>query len=274
MSTRRRRKPAHHSSPERWLVSYADFITLLFAFFVVMYSAAQVDKRKVGQLATAIQVAFQQLGAFPTTGNPATLNPTEPGLFSNPPPAGAIPASQGNGDLVSLRKDLEQALAQEISRGEVAVRGGPEGLVISLRELGFFDSGSATLKATSQPAFSRMAELLAKNQYNVRIEGHTDNVPIHNSQFSSNWELSTARATELLLLLIEKYGLPPESLSVAGYGEYHPVAGNGTEVGRAANRRVDVVILRKAPPAGTTSQTQTAAPKLPGLSGHSSKVTR
>jgi len=260
MSTRRRKKPAHHANHERWLVSYADFITLLFAFFVVMYSAAQVDKRKVGQLATAIQVAFQQLGAFPTIGNPATPNPTEPGLFSNPPPAGAIPASAGDGDLVSLRQDIEQALAPEISRGEVAVRGGPEGLVVSLRELGFFDSGSANLKAASQPAFNRMAELLAKNQYKLRIEGHTDNVPIHNSQFSSNWELSTARATEMLLLLIEKYRLPPESLSVAGYGEYHPIASNRAEAGRAMNRRVDVVILHKSPPAVVAPQALTIAP--------------
>jgi chemotaxis protein MotB len=260
MSTRRRKKPAHHSSPERWLVSYADFITLLFAFFVVMYSAAQVDKRKVGQLATAIQVAFQQLGAFPTLANPATLNPTEPGLFSNPPPAGAVPAQEGNGDLVSLRKDMEQVLAPEISRGEVAVHGGPDGLVISLRELGFFDSGSASLKAASQAAISRMAELLAKNQYNLRIEGHTDNVPIHNSQFSSNWQLSTTRATEMILLLIERYRLPPASLSAAGYGEYHPIATNRTEAGRAMNRRVDVVILRKSPPAVVAPETQPTAP--------------
>jgi chemotaxis protein MotB len=261
MRTRRRKKTAQHSNHERWLVSYADFITLLFAFFVVMYSAAQVDKRRVGQLATAIQVAFQQLGAFPTTGNPATLNPTEPGLFSNPPPAGAVPASEGNGDLVSLRKDLEQALAQEISRGEVLVHGGPEGLVISLREVGFFDSGSATLKAASQPAISRMAELLAKNHYNLRIEGHTDNVPIHNSQFNSNWELSTARATEMILLLVQKYGLPPEALSVAGYGEYHPLASNDTDAGRAMNRRVDVVILHRSLSAGVTPHAQPPAPK-------------
>jgi chemotaxis protein MotB len=260
MSTRRRKKPAHHSSSERWLVSYADFITLLFAFFVVMYSAAQVDKRKVGQLATAIQVAFQQLGAFPTIGNPSALNPHEPGVFSNPPPAGAVPAQEGNGDLVSLRKDLEQALAQEISRGEVAVHGGPEGLVISLRELGFFDSGSASFKAASQAAISRMAELLAKDQHNLRIEGHTDNVPIHNSQFNSNWELSTARATQMILLLIEKYRLPPGSLSAAGYGEYHPIASNSTEAGRATNRRVDVVILRKSLPTPVAAQTPPATP--------------
>jgi len=255
----RRKKLAQHSSPERWLVSYADFITLLFAFFVVMYSAAQVDKRRVGQLATAIQVAFQQLGPFPTTGNPPRIDPSQPGLFTNPPPAGAVPASVGNGDLVSLRQDIERALAPEILRGEVAVRGGPDDLVISLRELGFFESGSAKLKDASQPAFSRMAKVLAESHFNLRIEGHTDDVPIHNSQYGSNWELSTARATEVILLLIQKYGVPPETLSAAGYGEYHPIADNSTDTGRAMNRRVDVVVLHKPAPDVTAAQTHHAA---------------
>lgn len=245
----RRKKRAHHVNHERWLVSYADFITLLFAFFVVMYSAAQVDKRKVGQLATAIQVAFQQLGPFPTKANPPTLNPEEPGLFSNPPPAGPVPGSEGNSDLGSLRQELERALAAEISRGEVALRGGPEGLVISLREAGFFDSGSAEIKPAALPAFSRMAMLLAERKFAIRIEGNTDDKPIHNSQYRSNWELSTARATEAVRLLIVKYGFPPERLAAAGYAQYHPIASNSSEQGRALNRRVDVIVLRKLPDA-------------------------
>jgi chemotaxis protein MotB len=140
---------------------------------------------------------------------------------------------------------LEQALAPEILRGEVALRTGRDGLVISLREAGFFDSGSAGVKATSEPAFSRMAKVLAEGQYSIRIEGHTDNVRIHNAQYSSNWELSTARATEMIRLLIVKYGITPPRLSASGYGEYHPIASNGTDAGRALNRRVDVVVVGK-----------------------------
>jgi chemotaxis protein MotB len=253
---RRQRAPSH----ERWLVSYADFITLLFAFFVVMYSAAQTDRKKVAQLAAAIRIAFQQYGALPS----ASVIQSQAQLAASPlpqPPIISNPADDR--DLADLRKELEQSLADEISRGEVALRSSPEGLVISLREIGFFDSGSAGIKAASQPAFARMASLLRGRNRPIRIEGYTDNVPIHNSQFNSNWELSTARATEMIRVLITRYDFSPESLSAAGYGEYHPVASNRNEAGRAQNRRVDVVILRKIPgslPAGTSSATQIPTP--------------
>jgi two-component system copper resistance phosphate regulon response regulator CusR len=209
----------------------------------VNYSTAQVDKKKVGQLASAIQVAFQQLGAYPTAGVSNTA-PIEHVMDSVPvAPARALPRSDESHDLTDLREELEQALALEISRGEATVGFGSEGLVISLREAGFFDSGSAGVKAGSQPAFSRMARLLGERQYNIRIEGHTDNVRIHNMQYSSNWELSTARATEMIRLLIVKYSFAPQRLSAGGYSEYHPIASNSTEAGRALNRRVDVVVL-------------------------------
>jgi chemotaxis protein MotB len=259
---RRRKKPVAHASHDRWLVSYADFITLLFAFFVVMYSTAQVDKKKVNRLAAAIQVAFQQLGAYPTADLSGVV-PIEPSVaVIKPGPVLPLPSNQENRDLADLRKELEQALAPEISRGEVEVRAGRDGLVISLREAGFFDSGSAGVKVGSQAAFSRMATLLGERQYNIRIEGHTDNVRIHNTQFTSNWELSTARSTEMIRLLIVKYGFAPELLSAGGYGEFHPIASNNTEAGRALNRRVDVVVVGKheaesgvnSPPASRAKQ--------------------
>lgn len=189
-----------------------------------------------------------------------------------------VPASKGilgaseNGDLSSLRQELEDALAPEIQRNEVAVSAGPDGLVVSLREIGFFDSGSADIRTSSLSAFSRIAWLLADRKYRVRIEGHTDNRPIHNPKFSDNWELSTGRAAELVRLLIVKYGFAPERLSAAGYAEYHPVADNDSIDGRAQNRRVDIVVLGKlaiskaplaanAPPRGPEpASTETASP--------------
>ena len=161
------------------------------------------------------------------------------------------PNNPQSNDLDALRKDLEKALAGEIASGEVALRNTPQGLVVSLREAGFFDSGSAGTKASSQPAFGRMTAVLRERKYNIRIEGHTDDVPIHNSQYTSNWELSTARATEMVRTLITKYGFSPGSLSAAGYAQFHPVAPNATESGRAHNRRVDVVILAQPAVAGT-----------------------
>jgi len=215
---------------------------------VVMYSTAQVDKKKVNRLSTAIQVAFQQLGAYPTADLSSTVPVEQVVAISQTASATALPASENAPDLSDLRTDLAQALAPEISRGEVALLNGRDGLVISLREAGFFDSGSAGVKAGSQPAFSRMAMLLGASQYIIRIEGHTDNVRIHNTQYTSNWELSTARSTEMIRLLIVKYGLAPQRLSASGYGEYHPIASNGTAAGRALNRRVDVVVLGKHEP--------------------------
>jgi chemotaxis protein MotB len=274
----RRRKRAAQTSHDRWLVSYADFITLLFAFFVVMYSTSQVDQRRVGKLAMAIQVAFQELGVFPTSSTQIPVDSKDPMPFNTvqavengertaamgriaTPPTGVLSGASENGDLGALRKELEHALAPEISRREVALRSEPDGLVISLREIGFFDSGSAEIKAGSQEAFGRIAGLLAERPYGIRIEGHTDKLPIHNPQFASNWELSTRRATKLIRLLIGKYKFAPEKLSAAGYAEYHPVASNGSEEGRAQNRRVDVVILRNqvAPTSDANSNHRTGS---------------
>jgi chemotaxis protein MotB len=228
----RKRRQEAHLHRDRWLVSYADFITLLFAFFVVLYSAAQVDKRRTAQVASAIQTAFHQSGSLP----PPALNGGNPHLPSAPPTS--------DEQQKALKKQIEQTLAAEIASGDVAVRTSPEGLVISLREVGFFDSGSAEIKASSAAAFAQLAEILRENGSDIRIEGHTDNVPIHNSKFSSNWDLSTARATATIRLLI-RYKLKPERMAAAGYAEFHPIAGNDTPEGRANNRRVDIVVPRK-----------------------------
>jgi chemotaxis protein MotB len=120
---------------------------------------------------------------------------------------------------------------------------GRDGLVISLSEAGFFASGSATPKAEALPTLRQIATSLGKAPYDVRIEGHTDNVPIHDTEFDSNWELSTARATRIARLFLELDAIPPERLSAAGYGEFHPVASNDTAEGRALNRRVDLVVI-------------------------------
>jgi len=258
MKSRKRRQA--HANHERWLVSYADFITLLFAFFVVMYASAQVDQRKVGKLALAIQVAFQELGVFPASTTKIPLNVDEPMPFSTvqaientthttelgriaSPPTDSLSASSQESNLRTLQSELEQALKPEIFQHTVALHRETQGLVISLREFGFFDSGSAMLKPSALPALDRIASILAIRTCHLRIEGHTDDVPIHTAQITSNWELSTARSTELVRLLIMRYRFSPERLSAAGYAQYHPIASNRTAEGRAQNRRVDVVIL-------------------------------
>jgi chemotaxis protein MotB len=129
----------------------------------------------------------------------------------------------------------------------------PEGLVVSLREVGFFNSGTAELLPDGQAPLARIARILNAKGFQIRLEGHTDNVPIHTAQFKSNWELSTARATEVVSLLVERYGFDPTQVSAAGYSEYRPVAGNDTEEGRKINRRVDLVIVSRTGSTNTSS---------------------
>ena len=260
----RKKKVAEHVNHERWLVSYADFITLLFAFFVVLFSSSQVDKRKVGKISVAMQEAFQQMGIFQTANSRTPMVTTDPlpaeniqliedgkGMSGRGKMASPFEKMMGSPsaqkDLATLQKQLTGALAPEIQRREVVLTANREGLVVSLRETGFYDSGSAALRPASEPAVQRIAETLRAQANNIRIEGHTDTVPIHNTQFASNWELSTARATEMIRLFITHYNFPATRLSAAGFAEYHPVTSNGTAEGRAQNRRVDIVVLAPAP---------------------------
>jgi DNA-binding response OmpR family regulator/flagellar motor protein MotB len=226
----------------------------------INYASAQVDQRKVGKLALAIQVAFQELGVFPASTSKTPLDIQEPMPFDtvqaienakrnaelgrvSSPPLDTLSAESQEANLSALQAELQQALRREIATHAVALHRETEGLVISLREFGFFDSGSASLRPSALPALDRIASILAVRTCRLRIEGHTDNVPIHTAQMASNWELSTARSTELVRLLIIRYRFSPDRLSAAGYAEYHPIAGNDTLQGRAQNRRVDVVIL-------------------------------
>jgi chemotaxis protein MotB len=161
-----------------------------------------------------------------------------------------VPSAKGSrtgpsphGDVMRLVADLQHAFEAEIKRNDISIRLGHEGIIITLREIGFFDSGSADVKLKSEPTIARIANRLRNEPFNIRIEGHTDNVPIHNSQFSSNWELSTARAVGMTRLFISSYKFPSERISASGYAEFHPIATNQTAEGRFQNRRVDIVIL-------------------------------
>lgn len=254
----RRKKHKAHANHERWLVSYADFITLLFAFFVVLYASSQADKKKAAQVAASIKGAFQQMGVFTGSAPDESGVPGSPGV-AHPELTGAplrvvkVAASDGKAnsvggygiDVEELRHELEDALGDEIRKHEVQMRVTPEGLVVSLREVGFFNSGEADLLEDGQATLARIATILGGRGFEIRVEGHTDNVPIHTPQFKSNWELSTARATQVVSLLIEKYSFDPLLISAAGYSEYRPIGSNDTVQGRAANRRVDVVVVGK-----------------------------
>ncbi len=240
------RVPRARVGHDRWLVSYADFITLMFGFFVVLYAFARAGEKKQQQVSHAIDTAFH---AMRMAQSAAGTSPDPDAAARSTDPTGAVveqeilTPSQIRDSLDRLRLDLAHSLSGQPASHSISLEMGRDGLVISLREAGFFDSGSATPKPEAVPTLRFIATRLGATPYDLRIEGHTDNVPIHNNQFDSNWELSTARATAIARLFLELKAIPPDRLSAAGYAEYHPVASNATAVGRAENRRVDLVVL-------------------------------
>jgi chemotaxis protein MotB len=252
----RRHKDKHHSNHERWLISYADFITLLFAFFVVMYATSKADQKKQAEAAAAINSAFRSLGLFQSASSAKEAQAAKDSAAalatSQDDPVTPMNVVMGDQilaspevqqDLERIKRQLEGLLSNQIARHVVALRVGREGLIISLREAGFYDSGSAVPHLASIATLGQIADALRATPYDVRIEGHTDNMPIHTDQFDSNWELSTARATRLARIFIVGHQFAPARLSASGYAEYHPATTNATAEGRSQNRRVDIIVL-------------------------------
>jgi chemotaxis protein MotB len=244
---RRRVITKDDTHPDRWLVSYADFMTLMFALFVVLFASAYHDKKAIQRVSAAVKNGFQEMGLSSASDGPlegpaskdgATLSSTE----NDPNKPGSVPGD-ARIDLNELHKKLELILGKEIERQEVGLRMTPEGFVISLHELGFFDSGEAKLRPGAAAKIKRIAAVLTQYGLDMRVEGHSDNVPIHNAIFASNWDLSTARAMAVATMLINESGIDPKRISIAGYAQYHPVASNDTPEGRRANRRVDIVVV-------------------------------
>jgi chemotaxis protein MotB len=242
-----RKKKHEHVNHERWLVSYADFITLLFAFFVVLFASSQTDKKKQMEVAAAMQTAFTPLGSFDAHAKTPPLEKTPTASAVTRPAALAMPFPQAA--QLKREEEMKARLGRLIKEnggrlpaGSVTMRLVPEGLVISLHEIGFFASGSAEVRADSVPVLASLAATIPDAP--LRVEGHTDNVPIHTQRFISNWELSSSRASAIARLLLERGSMHPANVSAAGYAEFHPVASNATEEGRGQNRRVDIILLR------------------------------
>jgi chemotaxis protein MotB len=246
---------------ERWMVSYADFMTLLFALFVVLFASSYHDRKTVQRVSSAVKNGFQEMGTF--VGSDSIQGSTS----SDMPRLGSARSASENGrakespitgsagiDVAELHRKLTMALGKEIARQEIALRMTPEGFVISLHELGFFNSGEARLLPGAADKIKRIASVLMEYGLDMRVEGHSDNVPIHNAEFGSNWDLSTARASVVAMMLLNESGVDPRRLSIAGYGEYHPTATNDTPEGRKANRRVDLVVVAITTPSEPSAQ--------------------
>ena len=250
MRRKHQEPPENH---ERWLVSYADFITLLFAFFVVMFASSQTDKGRAKQVSQAVEKALQDGHAVSMPAAVAkilggTVDEKGIGNAMMKGPGGAQHASKETQpdmvvELLPSLDRLNQELEQEIKDGKLQLSLEPRGLVVSLRESAFFSSGNDSLDPSSLAIVQKLAAVIAPLPNSVQLEGHTDSVPIHNVRFKSNWELSCARGIALLEAMTVRFGLNPERFSVVGRADTAPVASNETPEGRALNRRVDVIIL-------------------------------
>ena len=232
---RNRRRYDSNINHERWLISYADFVTLLFAFFTTMYAISTVDAKKLQEMVESMQVAFDA-SKVPPPKRPIVKPDASP--VKTPTPDQLA--------LQALKARLSERLKLQIAGGQVGLEVDPRGLVVSIREAGTFGVGSAELSDSARSVLGEVADALADVDHPVRIEGHTDDVPIRTAKYKSNWELSTARATNVVSFFVEDRGLPPSRFSAAGYGEFRPRAVNTTGANRAANRRVDIVILNDA----------------------------
>jgi chemotaxis protein MotB len=246
-----RKKPhAEHENHERWLVSYADFITLLFAFFVVMFASSQTDKSKAKQVSDSVKEALENGGIKATVREilGGTVDDKGKGNAQMRGPGGAQKQTKEDApskvtELLPSMQYLDKKLEDEIKQGKLEVHLESRGLVISLRQKTFFPSGTDTIPTDTYPVVQKIADLIGQLPNPVRLEGHTDAIPIHTDRFRSNWELSAARSIAMLELLSGQFGLDRSRFAIAGYAETSPVDTNDTEEGRGHNRRVDIVIL-------------------------------
>jgi chemotaxis protein MotB len=268
----RRRQQEIHVNNERWLVSYADFITLLFAFFVVMYSISQVNQSKYRVLSETFVQAFNQpndskanpLPQDKTTPSNDAITPIDMGKTAandnaNPPAivivedttkpemnaqTNTTAPTKTADELTQISDLVNEKFAQLINDQMIRVSSNELWLQIELNDSILFASGGVETSPQAQVIFTEISEILKNYENPIQIEGFTDNVPIRNSRYPTNWELSSARATEIVKFLASK-GVAPERLAAVGYGEFQPLASNDTEAGRAQNRRVAVMVAKR-----------------------------
>lgn len=258
MARRKKKHEEEHENLERWLVSYADFITLLFAFFVTMYAISRVDEQKLGSAVESLQRALGSLIPFQITQRDAgaftpTSAPIGKGIINDLDNGLSLRLAEQERKafeklVTEIQKEIEKNLTGIEQRkrppfNQIKYILEKRGLVIRVPDSLFFNSGEASIRPEFIPVLNALGKSLESIPNLIRIEGHTDSVPIQTAKFPSNWELSTARATTVVRYLLSNFNFQPGKLSATGFAEFRPIAPNSTPEGRALNRRVDVVIL-------------------------------
>ncbi|MCB5189290.1 flagellar motor protein MotD [Methylobacillus arboreus] len=256
---RRRKFEEEPDNHDRWLVSYADFITLLFAFFVVMYGISSVNDQKYKELTSALGNAFSGTSSNSenNTPPPNTALPTDKHVLKGTPPPSLIQSlplarlqkdrqRQEQENIVAIITSLNRSLSTLAGNGKINISKTDRGMRIDIADGVLFPAGSSQIKAEASEPLNDITQVLADTAYVIQVEGHTDNLPIKNVQFPSNWELSAMRATSVVRKMIEN-GISEDRLSAVGYSDTQPVADNDTAEGRAQNRRVSIMVLYKKP---------------------------
>jgi len=235
---KRRRNEDEHENLERWLITYADLITLLLAFFIMMYTFSKQDAQKYEEVSEYLRAIFTGGSSILKTGTGSGTS-----LINPLPKAGSS---------TEVKRQLESEVREiaDVKEGQqkISVFSDERGIVIRIMDRAFFNEGQADMKETAKAALRKIVPIIMSSHSQIRIEGHTDNVPISTSQFNSNWELSVKRATEVVRHLIERYNFPPQQISASGYAEYRPVAPNDTPQNRALNRRIEIILLHPPKP--------------------------
>lgn len=231
---KKRKHEEEHENAERWLLTYADLITLLLAFFIMMYVFSKRDAYKYDEVASHLKTIFSGGTGLAGKGSVTATSPIE--MLSRGASSGEI-KRQLEGEFMDKNRDK--------SGGEnISVLSDERGVVIRVLDKAFFDEGKAELKEGAKSALDKIVPIIKNIENHIRIEGHTDNVPISTPEFKSNWELSVRRATEVVRYLIEKRGLPPERISATGYAEFRPIVKNTSPQNRALNRRIEIIVAK------------------------------
>ncbi len=231
---KKRKHEAEHENAERWLLTYADLITLLLAFFIMMYVFSKRDAYKYDEVASHLKTIFSGGTGLAGKGSVTATSPID--MPSRGASSGEI-KRQLEGEFVDKNRDKSGS-------ENISVLSDERGVVIRVLDKAFFDEGKAELKDGAKNALDKIVPIIKGVENHIRIEGHTDNVPISTSEFKSNWELSVRRATEVVRYLVEKRGLPPERISATGYAEYRPIAKNTSPQNRALNRRIEIIVAK------------------------------
>lgn len=233
----KKKKHEGHANHERWLLTYSDLITLLMIFFIIMYALSNVDVAKYKQMSESLRVAMGGgktiIGSEDTSNVDSQIKPVDDNQTSE---------AEKN-KLEDIKRQVDKYLDQNGLSQSVSAKIDERGLVVSINDTLFFDTGKADIKSDYAKKLIEIGKILNHIDNYVRIEGHTDNVPIKTNEYSSNWQLSAARAANVTELLVNQAGIAPKKLSAIGYGEFRPVSDNGTDAGRLKNRRVDIIII-------------------------------